>query len=625
MEFLLSMIQPALQTALERLGLSEDESESLASMLPESPKDLINGDLAIPCFRLAGTLRGSPQDIATDLAEVLSGILNEGSISNANYEENSNSDSVRYSLVEVTSTGPFVNLQATREFLWRSAIENNADAIGAATHLAPIERRPVLIEHTSANPNGPFHVGRIRNAIIGDTMVRLERLAGADVTAEYYVDDMGKQVGILCWALENLDEATVDSILVEKGLDDDDSRGRHPSKQDHARVRWYQAANVLKERDTNVGESLAELILLSEEGDVDVLNRFEAAYQPVLDGMLESLARLGIDFDSFTKESRFILDGSVDDVVSRMQQSDLCETAENGALYLELADRGVAGKSTRFYFQRADGTSLYATRDIAYHEWKWSRADALIDILGEDHKLQAFQVGVALEEVGVEKPEVLFYAFTKLPSGKMSTRRANVVYVDDLIDEAVQRALAVVKEIRSDLDQSELNRISEAVAVSAVRFNIAKIAPEKGIEFRWADALSFDSDSAPFIQYSHARACSLRRKVVAAGFDADEIVSEQASKMATSELATLAQEATDLVRAIARLPFELSRAIEGQRPHSFCNALNELATWYNRFYRSCPVLLDGQLDYRHFIISEAARHRLRLASEAVGIIPLESM
>jgi len=625
MQFLLSMIQPALQTALQHIGVTAEEAKGFAASLPESPKDLINGDLAIPCFRLAGPLRRSPQDIATELAEALSSNLSRDIELNADSTEQPESNAANSTPAEVETAGPFVNLRATQEFLWRIAIENNAGATGAVNHLAPIKRRPVLIEHTSANPNGPFHVGRIRNAIIGDTMVRLERLAGADVTAEYYVDDMGKQVGILCWALENLDEVTVDSILAEKGLDSDDSRGRHPSKQDHARVRWYQAANVLKERDSSVGESLADLILLSEEGNVDVLNRFEAAYQPVLDGMLTSLARLGIAFDSFTKESCFILDGSVDGVVSRLKQSDLCETADNGALYLELAERGVAGKSTRFYFQRGDGTSLYATRDIAYHESKWNRADALIDILGEDHKLQAFQVGVALEEIGVEKPEVLFYAFTKLPSGKMSTRRANVVFVDDLIDEAVVRALTVVKEIRSDLDESELSHISEAVAVSAVRFNIAKIAPEKGIEFRWEDALSFDSDSAPFIQYSHARACSLRRKVVAAGFDADEIVSNSASNIASSELVTLAPEATDLVRAIARFPFELSRAIEGQRPHSFCNALNELAAWYNRFYRSCPVLLDGQLDHRYLIISEAARHRLRLASEAVGIIPLESM
>ena len=100
-----------------------------------------------------------------------------------------------------------------------------------------------------------------------------------------------------------------------------------------------------------------------------------------------------------------------------------------------------------------------------------------------------------------------------MPDGKMSTRRGNVVYMDDLIDEAAERATEVVREIRSDLSEEELTAIGEAVGISAVRFNIIRVSPEKGINFRWEDALSFESDSAPFIMYSHARACSIIRRL----------------------------------------------------------------------------------------------------------------
>ena len=144
-------------------------------------------------------------------------------------------------------------------------------------------------------------------------------------------------------------------------------------------------------------DGVTELVQLSEEADADVLARFEAAYQPVLDGMLVTLSRMGIEFDTFTKESTFIVDGSVEVLMNQLQSSELHGVAENGAHYLELESKGIQGKSTRFYYRRGDGSSLYATRDLAYHQQKWTRSKRLLNILGEDHKLQSKQVGIALE------------------------------------------------------------------------------------------------------------------------------------------------------------------------------------------------------------------------------------
>ncbi|MCS5534584.1 MAG: hypothetical protein NZ802_01880, partial [Candidatus Poseidoniales archaeon] len=166
------------------------------------------------------------------------------------------------------------------------------------------------------------------------TFTRMHRAAGYDVIAEYYVDDMGKQVGILCWALENLDEAQVQALLTEGEIPIEDSP--HSSKDDHIRVLWYQAANLLRAKDPAVDDGVTELVQLSEEADADVLARFETAYQPVLDGMLVTLSRMGIEFDSFTKESTFIVDGSVEVLMNQLQSSELHCVAENGAHYLEL-------------------------------------------------------------------------------------------------------------------------------------------------------------------------------------------------------------------------------------------------------------------------------------------------
>jgi arginyl-tRNA synthetase len=335
--------------------------------------------------------------------------------------------------------------------------------------------------------------------------------------------------------------------------------------------------------------------------------------------MLQTLSRLGIEFDSFTKESQFIIDGSVDVIMAQLEDSELHGTAENGAHYLELESRGVQGKSTKFFFRRGDGSSLYATRDIAYHQWKWSQSERLLNILGEDHKLQSKQVGIALDEVGIKNPEVVFYAFTKLPDGKMSTRRGNVVYMDGLLDEAAERATQVVKEIRADLSDEELTSIGEAVGKSAVRFNIARVSPEKGINFRWEDALSFESDSAPFIMYSHARACSISRRLESNGHEVDALVSE------VNDWNGLSDTAAELVKRIATFGESLDNSINVQRPNLFSSYLLALATEYNRFYHDNHVMEESGINSRNLALSEAARILISAGCEGLGIIALESM
>ena len=348
MQAMIDAVIPALGDAMSTVGVKGDFWRNMLGRSKESSQ----GDLALPCFPFAKQLDCSPNEAASRIA-----------------------DALELDIGEAVAVGPYVNIRASLS--WLSNQINRE----------PQSKGSILIEHTSANPNGPFHVGRARNAVLGDTFVRMHRAAGYDVTAEYYVDDMGKQVGILCWALENLDHERVHALLDEGGISSETSP--HSEKQDHARVLWYQAANLLKAQDATVDSGVTELVQLSEEANADVLNRFESSYQPVLDGMLQTLGRMGINFDSFTKESRFIVDGSVEVVMEKLQSSELHGVAENGAHYLELESKGVKGKSTQFFYRRGDGSSLYATRDLAYHQYKWTQSDRLLNILGEDHKLQS--------------------------------------------------------------------------------------------------------------------------------------------------------------------------------------------------------------------------------------------
>ncbi len=570
MDILRKIIEPSLESALADIGVSGDFWKKALGVSREKAQ----GDLSLPCFPFAKQLGRNPAEIAEQLASSLSGEF------------------------DVAAAGGYLNFKAKSEWLAKNVL--NMDSVPGNTK--------VLIEHTSANPNGPFHVGRARNAILGDTLVRLNRLYGNEVRAEYYVDDMGKQVGVLAWALSNLSKQQVDDIL-----DDADSiNPRWAGKKDHETVRWYQAAQSLRSNEgvEDIEEAIGKLVHASEHGDDTVLAQFEQAYKPVLDGMLETLSRLGIDFDTFTKESEFVVNGSVSALMERLEGLEIHGVADNGAHFLDLGQRGLKGK-TEFFYRRGDGSSLYATRDIAYHMWKWQQCDNLINILGEDHKLQAKQVGMTLVELGEKVPDVMFYAFIKLPEGKMSTRKGNVVFMDDLLEEAKAQAASVVRELRSDLNDDEIDLIAEAVGVSAVRFNIVKVSPEKGFTFRWEEALSFEGESAPFVMYSHTRACSIARKV-----GRDAIIES------TGEIPDAMHE---LLRVMANYVDKLEQSITENKPHIFALYMLELATAYNSFYRDCHVIKDGTIDEFNYAISEKARELLRNGMTGVGIIPLESM
>ena len=387
------------------------------------------------------------------------------------------------------------------------------------------------------------------------------------------------------------------------------------AKSDHLRVRCYQAIQRLRankdELAAQIEEEIGSMVNASEQGDEEVLYRFEQAYQPVLDGMLETLARLGVHFDAFTKESRFVVDGTVERLMGEMSALPIHGEADNGAHFLDLGQRGLKGK-TEFFYRRGDGSSLYATRDVAYHLWKFGQCEHLINVLGEDHRLQAKQVGLTLQEFGQKPPDIVFYAFIKLPEGKMSTRKGNVVFMDDLLEEAQSQAYVVVKELRPELDEVNLQKIAEAVGVSAVRFNIIRVSPEKGFTFKWEDALSFEGNSAPFIMYSHTRACSIAKKAL--------------EKPSLSNLPPQPENAAIyLMRTLAWFDERLSRSVQESKPQLFAGYLLELASAYNGFYRDCSVMRDGNVDAFHFHLSEKARIRLKSGMEALGIVALEEM
>ena len=561
-------ISEAVSKTLKELNV---ETEIVIDKAPQGM-----GDLAFPCFPLAKKLRKSPDAIAKDIASrIKPGDLIE----------------------KAEAKGGYVNFTVSFDKLAQKALD---EALSKKERFGTPDKKKdarVLLEHTSVNPTGPIHVGRARNPIIGDTLARILRQAGYDVTTEFYVNDVGRQAVVMTWGVKHLK------------LDAEPER----DKDDYRYVLYYQQANKLLEGDPNVLKEIDSMLYKLEHGDPDTVKLAREACEKVLAAIMESLKRLNVRVDRFTWESKFVADRSVEKIIAKLKTSEYCRE-QDGAYYLELESFGISGRETKWVFTRADGTSVYTTRDLAYHLDKFARSDIAINILGEDHKLAMQELSAALSIMGLEKkPEIVYYAFVSLPEGKMSTRKGRVVNLDDLIDEAIELAYDEVKKRRTDLSEERMREIARIVGIGALRYNIARIQAEKQIVFKWEDALNFEGSSAPFVQYAHARACSILSKAEGWGrkFDAKHLSSSQEM---------------DLTKMIASFPSVIATCAEDRKTHVLAGYAQDLAAQFNQFYRFVPVLKsEGAVRDARLALVEASMWTLRNSLNCLGLDAPEEM
>ncbi|MBU0623778.1 MAG: arginine--tRNA ligase [Candidatus Thermoplasmatota archaeon] len=561
-------ISEAVSKTLKELNV---ETEIVIDKAPQGM-----GDLAFPCFPLAKKLKKSPDAIAKDIASRIK----------------------PKDLIErIEAKGGYVSFTVSFDKLAQKAID---EALSKKERFGTPDKKKgarVLLEHTSVNPTGPIHVGRARNPIIGDTLARILRQAGYDVTTEFYVNDVGRQAVVMTWGVKHLK------------LDAEPER----DKDDYRYVLHYQQANKLLEEDPGVLKEIDSMLYKLEHGDPATVKLAREACEKVLSAIMESLKRLNVKVDRFTWESKFVADRSVEKVVAKLKTSEYCRE-QDGAYYLELESFGISGRETKWIFTRADGTSVYTTRDLAYHLDKFARSDIAINILGEDHKLAMQELSAALSIMGLEKkPEIVYYAFVSLPEGKMSTRKGRVVNLDDLIDEAIELAYDEVKKRRTDLSEERMREIARIVGVGALRYNIARIQAEKQIVFKWEDALNFEGSSAPFIQYAHARACSILSKAEGWGreFDAKHLTSSQEM---------------DLTKLVASFPSVIADCAEDRKTHVLAGYAQDLAAQFNQFYRFVPVLRsEGAVRDARLALVEASMWTLRNSLNCLGLDAPEEM
>ncbi|MDG5777601.1 arginine--tRNA ligase [Haloarculaceae archaeon H-GB1-1] len=573
-------VEDALHGALGTLDLPTDDLG-----IEEPPEDVDAVLASSVAYRLAGEVGAPPPKVAADVAAEI------------------DPDDYDY-LGDVTTQGPYVNFLPSERYFAGTLEAGQDEEFGRLEDTGD----SVVVEHTSANPTGPVHVGRARNPIIGDAIARILDFAGNDVETNYYVNDAGRQIAVFTWAYETFDEAD----LPEPERD----------SPEYDLVRYYRKGNAYLENadaeDVEEAEAEIQAILQGlEEGDDDVYDRVSEVVDTVLDGMVGTLGRLPAEFDEFVKETRFMRDGSTDDLVDRLQ--DLDEAVyEEDAWQLDFADI-----EKNLVFLREDDTSLYTTRDLAHHEWKFDTFDRAVTVLGEDHKLQADQLEAALDLLGNDTSQLrqVFYSWVNLPEGGMSTRKGTGVDLDDLLDEAIARAREEVESrldsrLRDDdLDEDDVERIAEQVGVGAVRYDIVSKQPTKGITFEWERALDFEAQSAPYVQYVHARACGIL----------DEAGEDATSNLDADLLDAPAER--DLLRTIARFPAVVEEAADELQPHLVATYTREFAETFNTFYRECPVLTadDEHRREARLALVAAARNTVGNALGILGVAAPESM
>ncbi|WP_263810876.1 MULTISPECIES: arginine--tRNA ligase [Salinibacter] len=543
-------LRTQIRRVLDALGDVPDDFE-IELEAPDRPE---HGDLATnTALRLASVLGDNPRAIADTLAERLRGRV----------------DPARIKSVEVAGPG-FVNFRFAQDYLF----DGLADLLAQGDTFGQTDAgggQRALVEYVSANPTGPLNVGHGRNAVLGDTIANLLAWTGYDVTREYYYNDAGRQMRVLAQSVRARYEELAGNVPTTTLTLDDDTTVEVPESFPE---------------DGYLGQYIVEIAqaLYDEHGDAlratDDLAPFRTAAETAIFGDIESTLRaLNIDMDGYANEQALHDEGRVDAVLDGLADAGYTYE-EDGALWFKTTAFGTEDDTV---LVKQTGEPTYRTPDIAYHAAKFERGfDLMVDVFGADHHAAYPDVLSALDVLGydTDRVDVILYQFVTLVRGdepvKMSTRRANYVTLDDLI---------------------------EQVGADVTRFFFLMRSPDTHLNFD-LELAEEESEKNPvfYLQYAHARICSVLDKAEEVGFSHDE----------DADLSLLTHEdEIALIKELLRFPRELRNAADARAPHFVPNYLRDVATAFSQFYDNCRIIGEEQ---------ELASARMRLALAAKTVL-----
>jgi arginyl-tRNA synthetase len=544
----------------------------------------------------------------------------------------------------------YLNLRVDKARFFRDVLK-----LASSEELGRGERKGVvgMVEHTSANPVHPLHVGSGRNAVIGDSFSRILDFLGWDVRRHYLVNDCNLQVAILVAGRSKVRD------LIPKGKADhwfgliyaisnaflEIWRIKNGFSSESELEEW----NEVIERIGRIEPELLRIGELSEEEVMSLLRRyqrkegdsvqmFREITESVIRGFVETLERMGITHDSFDWESELIWNGWVDRAIEKLERTgylkregkaayvDLWEAAkgdENVRKVFELSEDDISKLERegrlgeviprKFYLTRSDGTWLYTGTDVAYSLYKFEGLGVSFcyNVIASEQNMEQKGVRACLALMGHDPGKLvhLSYEMVNLVGAAMSGRRGLYITLDEVLDEAKRRVEEILRE-RGIYDEE----ICEKVAVGALRYGLISVSPSKVVQFRWERVLNLEENSGPFIQYAYTRALNIIKKAqeVPEDFDPNDLKSD-------AEIT--------IVQMISEFPERVWNAFNLMRPDIIALYANELASQFNKFYEGHPVLSAARPEERaaRLNLVNAVRGTLGLAMDLIGIPRLERM
>jgi len=518
----------------------------------------------------------------------------------------------------------------------------------------------IIVEHTSVNPIHPINVGQARNPILGDCLARLLRARGHTVFRHYYIDDVGRQTAVIAYGYQQLDKPTPEGkpdhfigkiyaitscILEVQRLkkEIEEANGQDSNKLQQELDDWTSIASDLETENPQIYKKLLEKISADEKSETEVaeLNRgyengqkgakqlIREVSELCLNGFRETLSQIEVFYDSWDWESDHVWNNSVKKILDKLEKTPyvfragqvLEFDAEKVAKDLVLKkDFGIREdcEIPSLTLVRADGTTLYTTRDIPYNLWKFQKVEKVINVIGMEQTLPQLQLKLALCALGhIDKAKSLIhfpYNLVNLPGYKMSSRRGRYITLDKTIDEAVKRAYKEVSNRSPNISEEDKKKISNFVGIGALKYALIEVDPSKPVVFTWDRVLNFEKNSAPYIQYSHARANSILRK-------ADKKAEKPDYSLLTESIER------SLILMLAKFPEVFIEATENLRPNQIAEFANALADKFNTFYNALPVIKakPPELSDARLELVEAIQIVLRNALEMLGIEAPEKM
>jgi arginyl-tRNA synthetase len=617
------------------LFLKNDIAKSLSVSIDELEEPEKYGDFAYPCFNLAKKQGKNPNEIAKNIAVTQLQLA----------------EKVKIKFFNIKATGPYVNYYINWEEFGQELLKNIDKNYGKPEK---IEKKKIMVEHTSANPNKALHVGHIRNSCLGDSLVRLLDFLGHDVIVANYIDDTGDQMAELVLGFKFL------NIPIETEMKFDQYCGDEV----------YVNVNKMYETKPELLEKKKFITKKIEEGNNEIADFSDQIARKVLLEQLKTCWRMNIYYDLLNKESDIIQLKLWKKAFEILKEKNLIYQAtdreKKGCWLLNLSDLPEFKGSLTAYatLTRSDETVVYTGKDIAYAMWKHG-------LLKEDFKYSKFieqpngkilwttiskkweekhpefravDTSIAVIDVRQSYYQDSVKAALKLISGKelnyihygyelvslssntakqlgidtekgfvhMAGRKGWFVNTDTVLDILFKKALEETKKRNPDSSEDFLKEVAEKIAVGALRYELEKISPEKIIVFDIDEALKLEGNAAPYLQYTYTRASSILKKI-------DKIKDFDANYLKD-------QKEINVLKLLAKYPDILEKAVKDLRPHYLANYLYELSDAFNQFYQSLPVLKSEEnLRNARLKLVDSVKTVLKSGLYLLGIPIMEKM